>query len=258
MGEKPSYVILGRGRWARRMQSILTGENRFVASIPDARRMAGESDFAYTARLAESMRASGAQIAWLCLLPGPHIPLMVDAALDASLHVVVEKPWQNPRLITETLAAKAKQLRRVVAIHFEYCLLSEVERWRRDFYPATGLRFGGNFLLSRGDHMQLSAIENLGSHLLAIRAYSAPESTVHEISCGYEQPDQRCVWLERRNTRVAFIDLLASKERIIQRFIANLEASTETADFPFGLDFALRVAADTASLRSSSRPMGKY
>ncbi|HKV24861.1 MAG TPA: hypothetical protein VJN93_09755 [Candidatus Acidoferrum sp.] len=253
MGEQPSYVILGRGRWAGRMQSILVAENRLVLSIPEARRLHAETDNHYTARLAQSMRSTGAQIAWLCVLPGPHIPLLVNAGLDAGLHVVVEKPWQNPRLITETLAARARQLRRVVAIHFEYCLLSEVERWRRDFYPGTGLRFGGRFLLSRADHMGMSALENLGSHLLAIRAYAAPESIVQEVRCGYEQADQRCAWLERRNTRVAFIDLLASKERIIQRYIAKLEASTRTADFPFGLDFALRVARDTASLSGSDQ-----
>ncbi len=158
------------------------------------------------------LRASDAQIAWLCVLPGPHVPLMIDAALDAGLHVVTEKPWQASQGVTSALVARAKSLRRLIAVHFEYCLLEEVERWRRDFHPGTGLRFGGRFFLSRPDHTGMSAMDNLGSHLLAIRAYAAPESVVQEIRCGYEQPDERCVWLEKRNTRVAFIDLLANKE----------------------------------------------
>jgi hypothetical protein len=244
-----SYVILGRGRWARRMQYILQSEGRRVATNPEARRASGEGDAADRSRLAEAMRASDAQIAWLSVLPGPHIPIMIEAALDAGLHVVVEKPWQSSERETASLSARAKSLQRLIAVHFEYCLLEEVERWRRDFHPGTGLRFGGHFFLGRPDHTGMSATDNLGSHLHAIRAYGVPQSAVEEIRCGYEQPDERCVWLERRNTRVAFIDLLSHKEPIIQRFIAKVETSLDGRDFPLNLEFALRVSNDTQALR---------
>jgi len=92
-------------------------------------------------------------------------------------------------------------------------------------------------------------MDNLGSHLLAIRAYAAPPSALQEIRCRYEQPDERCVWLEKRNTRVAFLDLVANKEPIIQRFIVKVEDSLEQAEFPLGLGFALRVANDAEALR---------
>src|SRR5271163_3879373 len=133
MPEGPSYVILGRGRWARRMKSILDAENRRVAVIAETRHTSEETDSAYRSRLADALRASDAQIAWLCVLPGPHVPLMIDAALDAGLHVVTEKPWQASQGVTSALVVRAKSLRRLIAVHFEYCLLEEVERWRRDF-----------------------------------------------------------------------------------------------------------------------------
>lgn len=249
MADAPAYVILGRGRWAVRMQSILAAENRRVASFSETRRATGETNTAYRLRLAAAMTANNAQIAWLCVLPGHHVPIMIEAALDAGLHVVVEKPWQASQRVTSALVARAKSLRRLIAVHFEYCLLEEVERWRRDFQPGNGLRFGGHFLLSRPDHTGMSAIDNLGSHLLAIRAYAVPQSAIQEIRCGYEQPDERCVWLEKRNTRAAFIDLLANREPIIQRFVAKVEASLEGADFPLDLEFALRVAHDVEALR---------
>src|SRR5271170_590096 len=242
MADGPAYVILGRGRWAKRMHSILEAETRQVGTIPEARRASDETDEAYRSRLAEAMRASGAQIAWLCVLPGPHVPFMIEAALEAKLHVIVEKPWQTSQRITASLIASAKSQRRLIAVHFEYCLLEEIERWRRDFQSGTGLRFGGRFFLSRTDHTGMSAVDNLGSHLLAIRAYAAPRSALQEIRCGYDKPDERSVWLEKGNTRVAFINLLENKERIIQRFMAKVEASLEVADFPFDLDFGLRVA----------------
>jgi hypothetical protein len=249
MADGSPYVILGRGRWAARMQSILVAQNRQVANMAETRRASGETDSDYRSRLGEAMRASNAQIAWLCVLPGQHIPWMIEAALDADLHVIVEKPWQTSQRVTTSLVARAKSLRRLIAVHFEYCFLDEVERWRRDFHAGTELRFGGHFFLGRPDHTGMPAMDNLGSHLLAIRAYATPQSALQEILCGYEQPDERCVWLERRNTRAAFIDLLASTEPIIQRFVAKVEASIDGAAFPLDLEFALRVANEVAALR---------
>lgn len=248
MADGPAYVVLGRGRWATRMRGIIAGENRRVATIPETRRASSDTEASYRSRLAEAMRQSNAQIAWLCVLPGPHVPLMIETALDAGLHVVVEKPWLASQLITDSLASKAKSLHRLIAVHFEYCLLEEVEKWRRDFYPGTGLRFGGHFFLTRPNHMRISAMENLGSHLLAIRAYAAPQSTIQEVSCGYEQPDERSVWLDKKDARVASIDLLRNKEPIIQRFITKVESSLGGVHFPLDLEFAQCVEKDAEAL----------
>lgn len=242
MAEGPVYAILGRGRWARRMQSVLTGERRHFVAIEGIRQQAGESDAAYRGRLAREMGKTGAQIAWACVLPGPHVPLMVDAALDAGLHMICEKPWQAPRAVTESLVARAKSLRRVVAVHYEYCFLTEVERWRKEFSPLSGLTFGGNFFLSRPNHTGMSALDNLGSHLLAIREYAAPSARLGEIRCGYEEADERSAWLKKSGQPVAFLNLLEQKELIIQRFLAAVEAALDNGIFPVDLEFGVRVA----------------
>lgn len=231
------------------MYSILTGEDCPVTSLGDTRQAPKERTERYRARLAEKMSASGAQIAWLCVLPGPHAATMADAALDAGLHVVVEKPWLCSAPVTQSLAARARGMKRVVAIHYEYCLLDQVQEWRTQFFPGAGFGFGGRFFLNRRDHTGMRAIDNLGSHLLAIRAYAVPQSAVLQIRCAYEQPDERCVWLERRKARAAFIDLLASKELIIQRFISKFEAAMNGAEFPLDLDFALQVSEEVDALR---------
>lgn len=248
MAEAPVYAILGRGRWAERMQSVLAGEQRQVVRIAETRRSEDESGPAYRARLAERMRSSGAQIAWACVLPGPHLPLMVEAGLDAGVHMICEKPWPGSREATETLAARARSLGRLVTVDYEYCFLSEVERWRTRFGSESGLEFGGHFFLSRPNHTALPAMENVGSHLVSIRNYAVPRAAIKEIRCGYEQPDERCVWLERNGQRLAFINLLEQQERIIQRFIAEVEAARDTAVFPIDLEFALRVAEEIARL----------
>lgn len=249
MPEGPRYVILGRGRWARRAKNILAGEQRVATQIEDTRQQTGESDLAYRERLAEGMRSSGAQIAWACVLPGPHVVSMVEAALDAGLHMICEKPWPASHPTTESLAARARDLRRFVAVHYEYCFLTEVERWRRNFSAESQLEFSGRFFLSRPNHTGMPAIDNVGSHLVAIRNYAVPHATIKEIRCGYEQPDERCVWLERNGEKLAFIDLLEQKEQIIQKFIAVFEAAREVAQFPIDLMFGLRVAEEIARLR---------
>lgn len=248
MVKAPTYAILGRGRWARRMQSVLTGEGRQFVEIPETRQESSENDEAYRERLAQRLRSSGAQIAWACVLPGPHVPQMVEAALDAGLHMICEKPWWGSRSTAEPLTARAKSLRRVVAVHYEYCFLSEVERWRKEFSALPGLEFGGTFFLNRPNHTGMSALDNLGSHLLAIREFVAPNAVLGEIRCGYEQPDERSAWLKKSGQPVAFLNLLEQKELIIQRFLAAVEASLNTGAFPVDLEFGVRVGEQLAEL----------
>jgi hypothetical protein len=249
MAEGPAYVILGRGRWAKRMQPMIAGESRSVVAIEETRQRPSESEAKYVSRLAQAMKESAAQIAWLCVSPGPHVTLMIQSAIEAGLHVVVEKPWYGSKEETERLQALAHAKGRVIAVHYEYCVLEEVKKWRQEFYPGAGLRLGGRFFLSRSDQTGIPAIDNLGCHLLAIREWAIPSSEVSEIRCGYELPDERLVWIERKGHRIASIDLLNHRQLIVQRFMEKVEAALDGAAFPFDLDFALRVANQLNALK---------
>jgi predicted dehydrogenase len=110
MAEFPSYAIVGRGRWAGVMREILTHEGRAVAMVADARQRKGESEAEYMGRLAADLNFSGAGVAWICVPPGPHILLMLRAALDVGVHVVVEKPWLCERQDTGPLVERARSL----------------------------------------------------------------------------------------------------------------------------------------------------
>lgn len=242
MAEPPAYVILGRGRWAGRMRPIIAGEGRSVATIEEIRRRSAESDSTYISRLTDAMRNSSAQIAWLCVAPGPHVSLMIQAAIGAGLHVVVEKPWYGSSEETRKLQSLARTRGRVIAVHFEYLVLDEVEKWKREFHPGAGLRLGGRFFLSRPDQSGIPPIDNLGCHLLAIREHAVPSAQVSEISCSYERPDERLVWLEREGHKASSIDLIAHGQPIVQRFMKKVEAALDGAAFPFDLEFGLRVA----------------
>jgi Oxidoreductase family, NAD-binding Rossmann fold len=228
------------------MQAILTGEGRGVAALVQSRRPASESECAYRERLLAAFRTSGAQIAWLCVPPGSHIPVMMEATIEAGLHVVVEKPWLCSAEETHRLEALAKARNSLLAIHYEYCMMEQVESWRREWNPGSGLGFGGRMTVSRPNHIGLSALDNFGSHLLSIHEYCVPNAQISEINCAYEQRDERRVWLDKGDRRIAEIDLLANKEPIIQRFVAQVEAATRGAHFSLGLQFALRVAERSA------------
>lgn len=242
MTESPSYAIVGRGRWATRMKTILEGEGRRTVSIPECRRGPFEEESGYRQRLHASFSNSDAQIAWLCILPGDHISIIMEAAIQAGLHVVAEKPWFCSPEQTGLLEALAKARQLVLAIHYEYCLMEEVQRWRGEWEGGNGLQFRGCMKVNRPNHMGLPALENLGSHLFSIQEYCVPDSVVAEIDCAYHQPDERRVWLEKKDRVVAEIDLLANKEPIIQRFVAGVESAIQGEEFPFSLQFALSVA----------------
>jgi len=249
VAETPSYAILGRGRWAGTIRGVLAGENRRTIKIEETRQRSTENDAAYRSRVAGALAASGARVAWLCVPPGPHMAAMIEAALGANLHVVVEKPWLCSRNITNGLLDLARKRKRVVAIHYQYCFLKEVQEWRREFNPGSGYRFGGCFTVSRRNHLGINAMDELGSHLLAMREHAVPQSSVSEIVCGYEMREGRRIWLEKPDKQTASIDFLAAKEPIIQRFIAGVEAALDGAEFQFGLDFALRVASEIEALK---------
>ncbi len=242
MAKAPAYVLLGRGRWAQRMHPVIAGEGRTVATIEETRQRPSESDSRYVARLAEAMKASSTQIAWLCVPPGPHVALMIQSALDAGLHVVVEKPWYGSAEDARRLQALAEATRRLLAVHFEYLVHHEVENWRNTFHPGAGLRFGGHFFQSRSDRSGIPAIDNLGCHLFAVREFAVPASEISEIQCAYERPNERLVWLEKGSERISRIDLFQGSQRIIQDFLKKVEAALDGAAFPFDLAFALQVA----------------
>ena len=252
MAEAPAYVILGRGRWAQKLQPIIAQEGRTVGMIVETRQRQSETESSYVSRLAEAMKTSRGQIAWLCVSPGPDVSLMIQAALEAGLHVIAEKPWYGSAEDTERLQALARTRRRLIGVHFEYLVHGEVEKWKSSFCLGSGLRFGGHFFLSRADHLGLPAIENLGCHLLSIREFAVPGSEVAQVLCAYESPDERVVWLERKGKRIATIDLLQGSERIIQGFMKKVEAELDGAAFPFDLDFALRVENELNAFKARS------
>lgn len=241
MNRAPAYVILGRGRWAKKIRPIVAAERRTVTAIEETRQGGSESTESYISRLTEAMKTSQAQVAWLCVSPGPHVSSMIQAAVEAGLHVIAEKPWYGSAVDTERLQALASARRRLIGVHFEYLVHAEVEKWKSSIYPGSGMRFGGHFFLSRPDHLGLPAIDNLGCHLFAIREFAVPASELAEMRCAYEQTDERLVWLEQGSQRVALIDLFNGSERLIQNFMKKIEAALDGAAFPFDLDFALRV-----------------
>lgn len=241
MANRPAYVILGRGRWAQKMEIILAGEGNRVTTIRETRQLETESDASYVSRLAESMKVSRAEIAWLCVSPGRHVSLMIQAAIEAGLHVIAEKPWYGSAAETASLQKLARARRRLIGVHFEYLVHGEVEKWKSRFGPGSGVRFGGHFFLSRADHLGLPAIDNLGCHLFAIREFAVPASEVAEMRCAYERPEERLVWLEQEGTQIAAINLFQGSDRIIQGFMKKVEAALDGAAFPFDLDFALQV-----------------
>jgi hypothetical protein len=237
----PAYLIVGKGRWGTRMHAMLVGEGRRAEFASGLRRQPDESSSAHESRLTQMFSDSAAQIAWLCVPPGVHVPILIRSAFAAGLHVIVEKPWIYSREETGLLQDAATQAGLKGGVHFEYCLLSEIENWRRQYEQQKDLEFGGTFNVHAADHLGISAMQNLGSHLMAMREYAVPHSRLSKIYCGYELPDERRVWLASDEERVASIDFLGSKEPIVQRFVARFENSLDGKPFPFDFDFAQRV-----------------
>jgi hypothetical protein len=250
MPSGPAYAIAGKGRWGQRMRALLDGEARRADFLTDVRQKEHEADDAYVLRIAEQFRKSAARIAWLCVPPGPHVPLLIRAALDASLHVIVEKPWNCSASETAALHQVATRKGRSIGVHFEYCFLSAVENWRQRYEHEADLQFSGILAVSASNHTGIPAMQNLGSHLLAMHAFAVPRSSIGEIRCAYETQNQRVAWLDSGERRIETIDFFGSKEPIIQRFLTQFERRMEGNAFPLDLKFALRVKEELETLNN--------
>jgi Oxidoreductase family, NAD-binding Rossmann fold len=249
MASGPAYAIAGKGRWGQRMYALLDGEDRQVDFLLEVRQKDDEPDGAYVSRMAEQFRKSAAQVAWLCVPPGAHVPLLVRAALDAGLHVIVEKPWVYSAEETAALQQLAGQKARNIGVHFEYCFLPQVEGWRQRYGNEADLQFGGRFTVTASDRTGTPAMQNLGSHLLAMHAFAVPRSSIGEIRCGYDAPNQRLIWLDSGERRIETIDFFNSKEPIIQRFLSQFESSMDGTPFRIDPNFALRVKEKLEGLK---------
>lgn len=233
---------------------MLSGEGREVATLGSLRSGPDEQPDAHVDRLAASFEAARARFAWLCVAPGAHAPVIARAALQAGLHLVVEKPWRYPEH-TPALRLLAAERGLVVGVDFEFCLLEGVQRWAAGLGGGAGLRFGGVFDVATPDHLGVPAIDNLGSHLLAIREVAAPAAELGAIRCGYERPAARAVWLDRGGKTLERLDFAQSREPILQRLVQTFEAASEQGSFPLDLALAERVvlaseAAEAAGLIS--------
>lgn len=245
----PRYLIVGGGRWAGVVGEVLGTSRRTVSYLRETRRGNHETADQFKARLIESIGATGAAVAWVCVPPCSDLPLIVESAVRAGLHVVVEKPWLCSRAATEVIAELARLRRVLVGIHFQYCFLDAVEDLRRRAVTLGELSFRGTFTLSRPDRLGIPALENLGSHLLAIREYAVPESRILEMRCAYDAADERWVRVESGAGKDELIQLMTN-EPIIQRFVLRFEEAMDSLDFPLNLEFASRVF-DVLSGRAS-------
>src|ERR1700682_4607150 len=118
----PAYLVVGRGSWGTRIPGMLGGGRRRVEFASGLRRATSESSAAHESRLVQTFSDSAAQIVWLCVPPGVHVPMLIRAAFAAGLHVIVEKPWVYSREETTLLQESAARAGLKGGGHFAYCM----------------------------------------------------------------------------------------------------------------------------------------
>ena len=235
----PRYTVLGAGRWAGILAGILNKEGRGVAVLSGNRQAPDENTEAYLARQRRRLEDAG-EIVWIAVPPGPHVPLMVRAALEQGRHVIVEKPWLADAAESRALDdfAAARGLR--CAVHYQYCLLDRVRELSVTLDQGAGWAFSGQFTIGRASLNGIAANLNLGSHLVSLWRDAFPKAARGEMFVGYELADCRSVTLT--GPRGAHeIDFSQNAEPIIQRFITAFEAGT------FG-PISLTVAAEIGEI----------
>ncbi len=242
-GSTPRYTILGKGRWAHVLTDILGGMGRQAAMLDGVRRASDESDSEYRARLADRLHDAG-EIVWIAVPPGPHSVAMLEAALEAGRHVIVEKPWLAAPSQSRTLETRAVSLGLRCAVHYQYLFLTEVQELLASGIDGAGMVFSGQFTIARTSRNGIPAGPNLGSHLVALWRGAFPAADRGSLIAGYEQENLRMISLEGR-AAPHIVDFTVNAEPIIQRFVAAFEAGDPG---PVGLELAAEIGEIAACL----------
>lgn len=240
-------VVIGRGRWGRRLAGMLEGEGH-VARMLSLRPDTGESDRRFAGRVTRTLdaEAGNAALVWLAVPPAAPQAALVEGALAAGRHVVVEKPWWVDTARTADLMDQAARRGLIAAVHFQYCYLDAWPSLARDF-NAGGAEFHGVFTTARPARADIPAADNLATHLLAVRRHWFPRAELTGLHAAYESRDRRIVDLSRGG-RTERVDFTSTKQPIVQRFLADLSRRAAAGGgFPLDLAFAADVQADLAA-----------
>lgn len=224
MPDKPRYTILGSGRWAHILVEILNGIGRQAAMIGSIRRQPDESDISYRARLTDRLSGAG-DIVWIAVPPGPHSVAMVEAALDAGRHIIVEKPWPADPSQSRFIETRAAMLGLRCAVHFQYLFLDAIQSLRATGNDGADMVFSGQFTIARASANGVPAGPNLGSHLVSLWRVAFPAAALGSLVVGYEQVNRRMMCLESEEA-TRMVDFTDNAEPIIQRFIKAFETGT--------------------------------
>lgn len=238
--------LIGGGGWGTKLHEMLSKDN-LLADWPDLpRRKPDEGVEHYKDRVWSVLRKSRGDVAWLAVPPADQA-ILVDVAVECGFHVIVEKPWLAAEDMTKVLIEKSRANSLATGVPYIYCFLDRLVSYARYRPQAWGME--GVFKVAVKNRLNLGALENLGSHILAIRRYVCPDAELLSLEVEYDAENTRCVKLHYDKS-VDYIDFSNNKEPIVQRFVASFLNGVDHGDaFMFDLDFASKVSADMEKIK---------
>lgn len=240
-----SFLILGKGRWAGVIENALQGMGFASTMRGGIRRPHAESWDDYLERWQAQLADEQGDIAWIATPPGDHVPILARAALLADKHVIIEKPWLGTRADAIALVELAARRNRCLAVNYQYLYLEHVQRvakFRRTIL-AGNVYCKMCFTIPKPPRSGLTVLQNLGSHLFAIRLFLSENAIVSELELGCRMDNRRMftIWGER-GKKTDHFDFSNNEEPILQRFVRSfVNAVDGGSDWFPTLYFAHRV-----------------
>jgi hypothetical protein len=245
------YGVIGNGRWGKIISELLSSISEGVLILNSEKRLLGEDDIQYKARLKKLLQSSGihdVDIVWIAI-PAKDHKVVIESVLSHKKHIVVEKPWLLSADEIYYLSGLARDSGKRIGVHYQYCYLNKLPLIAKVVRNLKGVSFQGEFCISRFNRLKIPAINNLGVHLLAIKNVHFPNSHIKKIHSKYEAEDLRNVSISHPNY-FSKINFLKNDEHLIERFISDFENSIiKNKIFPLDLMVMLRINKDIENLK---------
>lgn len=248
------FVIVGAGRWGSILEKFMMRTKRSYSSVSLSRDVLGFEERLrreLPRRLAACYKKNYVNVVWAATAPINQYHI-ADIAFFSGFDVILEKPWLLSEDQEGRLALAQVKAEKFISVNYQYCFLSILSRISDISCRGDGGVFKGSFRTPTTDRFGVGAMENLGSHFVAVYLKHFSSARLERIEAAYDSVViSRQIELSLPVFGARFIiDFLQKSEDILSKYIQDVEACLVNRTCPsIDLDMAVRVRKVVDSLR---------
>lgn len=235
---KPTFGLVGQGRWGRVIHGVLTELDFQVTVFPLSRKSQSETALEYASRVRRFLGEVEFDILWLATSPQDQFILLCEG-LHRTRHIIIEKPLLISEREALVICEIASATSSTIGVNYQYCFLEEIFDLKKvDGLLRADCIFDGIFTVPQPNRLSISPEVNLGIHLAAIKLLHFPEARLGNIISSYESENRRSFKITCENATWV-LDFTENRQPLVQRFLSEYIGCVRSGErFKLDIEFS--------------------